>query len=91
MKKETKISQIPTPWSDHELLKISYPNLIVQHELKKKIKLREWRNYKKDTLLEWLTINPRNKTKIDSLIRDIEYYMEEEIPYRVIRYKPQYG
>jgi len=91
MKKETEISQIPTPWTDHELLKISYPNLIVQHELKKKIKLREWRNYKKDTLLEWLTINPRNKTKIDSLIRDIEYYMEEEIPYRVIRYKPQYG
>lgn len=91
-RKQVKIHQIPTPWSDHEVIKITYPNLIVNNEEKKKIKMREWRNYKKDEILEqWIKPNKRNTTNLTSLINDIKSYMEEKIPYRVVIFKPQYG
>jgi len=93
VKDELKIKPriIPTIWSDHDVILVSYPYKVELTTLKKKLLLREWRNYNARKMIKILLKHQEIRYNIGKLIQLIHQIMDDEIPLRVVRFKPQLG
>jgi len=82
---------IPSHLSDHDIILLNYPTIVKKSEQKEKISLREWRNYKADKFIEKLHSNRSAAYRLTALKEEIIRVMDKEMPYRVVRHKPQKG
>jgi len=82
---------IPHHSSDHDIVIIDYPVLIEKSEIKEKILLREWRNYNATRFQHKIKKNNSIGFRLEALIAEIKKVMDDEMPNRVVRYKPQKG